>query len=230
VAEEVVGSYLERYADREPVGLELFWEMEKKVIADAIMDYLDYEMDGIPAMRPTHFERWFGSEPAVSIRTGAGPVSFHGRIDRIDMGDGDRFRVIDYKTGSLGKYKDQELGRGSHLQLPVYLLAASHLLGVPIENGVACYRYVGTKKEKRETIFSGGRWEESKADFTRTVEIIVRGIEQGHFWAVPDSLCTYCDVKSLCPSIAKRVFEAKAEADERCRDYIRMRSDEGVAG
>jgi RecB family exonuclease len=228
-AGDAAGGFLERYEDREPVGLEVFWEIEKRNMTEAVLDYLAYEMDEPSDLVPSHFELWFGSEPAVSIRTGVGPVSFHGRIDRIDAGDGEGFRVIDYKTGSLKKFKDQGLAKGTHLQLPVYLLAAAHFLGRPVEKGIACYRYVGTKRGKREARFSGEQWDESKAEFERIIETVVNGIERGHFWAVPGSLCDYCDVKGVCPTIAKRVFESKAEADQRCHDYLRMRSyGEGV--
>ena len=227
-AEDATNDSLERYAAREPVGLELFWEIEKRNIAESILDYLAYEMGEPSNLVPRHFELWFGREPAVSIQTGVGPVSFHGRIDRIDAGDGKGFRVIDYKTGSLKKFKDQDLAKGTHLQLPVYLLAAAYLLGRPVEEGIACYHYVGTRRGKREARFSGERWNESEAGFKRIVETAVSGIEHGHFWAVPGSACDYCDAKRACPTGAKRVYESKIEADERCRDYLRLRSDEEV--
>lgn len=228
-AEEEVNTALERCAERESVGLELFWEIDKRDITAAILDYIAYEMDEPSGLVPSDFELWFGGESAVSISTGAGPVSFHGRIDRIDASDRGCFRVIDYKTGSIKKYRDQDLADGRHLQLPVYLLAAANILGQPVEEGVACYRYVGSKSGKREARFSGERWSESEAEFVGIIETVVRGIEQGHFWAVPDSLCDYCDVKSLCPAIAKRVFESKSRADERCRGYLAMSSGgEGI--
>jgi ATP-dependent helicase/nuclease subunit B len=226
-ASDVIREFLERYAEREPVGLDMFWDMEKRNITAAVLDYLAFEMDEASGLVPNRFEFWFGRESSVSIRTANGGVSFHGRIDRLDAGPEKGFRVIDYKTGSLDRFKNQDLANGTHLQLPVYMLAAAQLLDRPIEEGIACYRYVGSGKGKREAVFSGALWKESEAEFERIVETVVRGIERGLFWPVPGPSCEYCGVKRACPTGTKRALEAKLGADERCVDYLRMGSGGG---
>ena len=224
-ADEVAGRMLEEFPKTEPVGLPVFWEMEKRVVAESIRFFLEEERLEPGDYVPAHFERSFGrgrDRAAVGHDRGDRVVYFRGRIDRIDVAPDGRFRVVDYKTGRLAG-RDQDLGGGTALQLPVYLLAASQLLGAPVDAGEALYRRVGAGG-KRSVRFAGDRWRESGDEFARVVETTTRGIEEGLFFApAGDDTCRYCDFKIACTAGSARLFERKAPHDDRARAYLEMR-------
>jgi RecB family exonuclease len=224
-ADEVAGRMLEEFPETEPVGLPVFWEMEKRVVAESIRFFLEEERLDPGDYVPVHFERSFGrgrDRASVGHDRGDRIVCFRGRIDRIDVAPDGRFRVVDYKTGRLAG-RDQDLGGGTALQLPVYLLAASRLLGAPVEAGEALYRRVGAGG-RRAVRFAGDRWSESGEEFARVVETTTRGIEEGLFFApAGDETCRYCDFKIACTAGSARLFERKAPHDDRARAYLEMR-------
>lgn len=76
---------------------------------------------------PTYFEVRFGDGArTVSVATDAGEVFLTGKIDRVDR-FGDKFTVMDYKTGKTAGIADvRNLYYGKHIQLYVY--------PVPFEN------------------------------------------------------------------------------------------------
>jgi RecB family exonuclease len=229
IADRVAETMLAEFPRTEPVGLPVFWEMEKRIVIESIRFFLEEERLDPDDFMPVHFERPFGrggDRAAVAHDRGDRLVHFHGRIDRIDVAPDGRFRVIDYKTGRLGG-RDQDLGGGTALQLPVYLLAASRLLDRPVEAGEALYRRVGAGG-KRSVRFSGNRWNESGETFARIIETTTRGIEEGLFFApAGDETCRYCDFKIACTAGAARLFERKARHDPRALAYLEMR---GAAG
>jgi hypothetical protein len=120
--------------------------------------------------------------------------------------------------------KDQDLGGGSYLQLPVYLLAASDLLGVPIEKGKAMLRRVGTGDSRKKAVFSGEDWKRDGREFADVLGVIVNGITSGYFFvSPPGTRCDYCGVKQACPTGRGFLFVVKAAGDDRALDYLGMK-------
>ncbi len=225
IAGEAAEAYLSAYGEREPIGTETFWRIERRFVMSAIERHIENETDEPSDFVPTFFERAFGyGDIDVSIETGSGAVSFHGRIDRMDVGPVAGFRVIDYKTGKLSG-KDQDLAGGTKLQLPVYLLAASALLDRPVSDGEALYLRVGPGEGRRVTRFSGAGWEETEGEFGSIVGTIVGCIERGFFPAVPGGGCGYCGVRGACLTDARGGFDRKAPGDDRCLEFLEMRGD-----
>lgn len=224
-AEEIAERLLEEFPLEEPVGIPLFWEMEKEIVRRSVRSFLDEERLQESDFVPAHFERAFGrgdEREAVGHDRGDRLVYFRGRIDRIDEAPDGRFRVIDYKTGRL-LGRDQDLAGGTALQLPIYLLAAARLLDRPVESGEAFYLRVGAGG-KRSIRFAGDRWEEIGDAFSRAVETATRGIEEGIFFApATDDACRRCGFKIACVAGAGRLFERKARSDPRARAYLYMR-------
>ena len=67
--------------------------------------------------------------PAVEVEFDGGKFSLVGKIDRVDV-RGDRFIVIDYKSGAgASKYNEKELYIGHKMQLLVYIKAVQDLYG-----------------------------------------------------------------------------------------------------
>jgi hypothetical protein len=172
------------------------------------------------------FEAWFGGrtpDEAVTFDAGGRKLSFHGKIDRVDITPDGGYMVIDYKTGRIAA-KDQDLGGGSYLQLPVYLLAASRLLGVPVENGKSMLRRVGTGDSRKKAVYSGADWKTGRVEFARVLDVIVTGITSGYFFVSPSATgCDYCGVRQACPTGREFLFAVKAAGDDRAREYLEMR-------
>ncbi len=230
-ASRFIRKFLDEYASCVPVGVPAFWEIDRKAITRAVMGLLSSEAGGEEGLVPAFYEEPFGrafEASPVSFDTGSTNISFHGRIDRIDRGDGGRFRVIDYKTGKLDG-RDDDMAGGTALQLPVYILAASAILGLPLEKGTALYRKVSIAGGKARVSFDGAKWGELGGKFAGILDVIVGGIGGGLFFMYPDPpRCDYCDVRGACPSSKRLLFERKALRDPRAAEYLAMR--EGVEG
>lgn len=226
-AAEIIDACLSDYPLHEPVGIESFWNIEKSRIALAVKGYLESEMASTDDFVPSRFEQAFGSgygETPVHMDCGSRKVGFHGRIDRVDLADG-KYRVIDYKTGQL-RGKDNDMGGGVYLQLPVYLLAASHILGMPVARGRAEYRRVASAAAVTSVVFDGERWDETGKQFSKILEKIVDSMEKGMFFPYPDGRgCSYCDLRSACPS-SRRLFMEIKSGDGRYASYLEMRRGE----
>ncbi|MCM1360219.1 MAG: PD-(D/E)XK nuclease family protein, partial [Corallococcus sp.] len=68
-------------------------------------------------------------EKPVEVEFDGGKFLLVGKIDRVDV-RGDRFIVIDYKSGAnAAKYTEKDLYVGHKLQLPVYVKAITDLFG-----------------------------------------------------------------------------------------------------
>lgn len=232
VARAEIAALLARFPGREPVGLPVFWEMEKRKIEEHIMRFLGEEMDGDDGFCPRHFERTFGggkNDGRIALIIGGREIAFHGRIDRIDTGGEDGFRVIDYKTGRL-EGADDDIAGGLFLQLPIYLLAASRLLERPVASGVSIYRRIGPPGGKCVVSYGGSAWLAQAGEIENVLDMITGGIAGGLFFAVPSrDGCKRCSVRTACPSGSERIFESKRD-DERCGRFLAIRGfEEGEA-
>jgi DNA helicase-2/ATP-dependent DNA helicase PcrA len=78
----------------------------------------------------------------VPFETVIAGVLIRGRIDAVYK-DGDRYEVVDWKTGS------KKLGKSAAIQLAVYRLAWATLAGVDVEEVSAAFHYVPTSVTDR---------------------------------------------------------------------------------
>ena len=69
-------------------------------------------------------------------------VLIRGRIDAVYK-DGDRYEVVDWKTGS------KKLGKSAAIQLAVYRLAWATLQEIPVDNVSAAFVYIPTSVTDR---------------------------------------------------------------------------------
>ena len=110
------------------------WEIERGRLVRTIHQYVQqrkaYERDGEFPSTPYEFELKFGerdaAHPILELGHGSRTIRLRGRIDRIDLvqtAAGSRFRVIDYKSGSVPSSTDVKYGE--MLQLPLYAMAVA---------------------------------------------------------------------------------------------------------
>ena len=182
-------------------------------------------------LRPAYLEWAFGPEGgnplAVSIGSGP-PVSFRGRVDRVDAARADgmeRFRVIDYKSGNK-KVDFDALFEGLAFQLPAYLAAfrggepgrvpvdaAYFYLGVPQFSAVCAAMVPKPEKlaQKESRFFKLRRLELGPEDLPLAVAHAEKRMRAacgnlfgGTFDVRPlrtgssKSPCTWCDYRGIC--------------------------------
>ncbi len=210
-------------------GRPLLWDVAKSAMRDDLSLFLkkDSEMRAEMATQPIAVEWRFGfgetsHYPPVILDIGEGQqISFRGVIDRVDAdASGSKLFIVDYKTGSSYPYrdmKDDPLGAGTHLQLPVYALAVRSRFGQECEIQAA-YWFVSARGgfETRGMIFS----EPLESGFRDMVRLIVSGIKGGLFPANPGTggedynNCAYCDYRRICPADVDIAWERKSQNPE----------------
>lgn len=217
-------------------GQPVLWKAAKEEIRQDLETFLerDAHWRAERGVRPYRLEFPFGFEgpPTTLQLPDGGQVSFRGVIDRVDLDpEGLRAVVIDYKTGSTYAYrgmKEDPLGSGTHLQLPIYALAVRDALRNTLRPDVsveAQYWFVSTKgRFQRETINLG----EVEASFRAAVQTIVRGIRGGVFPADPgpttqfgSANCSSCDFDRLCPVDRQKLW-ARKRSSPRADAYINL--------
>ena len=212
-------------------GKELLWQAVKAEITDDMLGFLEADNRWRQSLnsRPVWAERSFGSfdpkgSASVELSLPDGEtLKFRGRIDRIDEVEGQKLAiVIDYKSGSSSSYddmKDDPLGAGTHLQLPVYALAARQL-SAEADDVLAAYWFVTNRGNfRREEVFLSA----IEDRFIEVIETIASNITKGVFPANPGASsgrdggprnCSYCDFDRVCPSNRRLLWERKSPSPE----------------
>jgi ATP-dependent helicase/nuclease subunit B len=218
----------ERFADYEArglVGRPLFWARDRARILLRLERFLreDSHRRAVTRARPLAAELDFGlpgSElGAVEVPISAGrSLSFRGAADRVDRADDGTLRVVDYKTGRPDDYRalspDNPDDRGTHLQLPVYGLAARAAFDAPEAPVVAEYWFVTDRDELTPVGYAVT--DDVLERVGDTLGVIVDGIHAGVFPARPTATssdpfvrCRYCDPDGLGVTDARRAWERK---------------------
>ncbi len=157
---------------------------------------------GLEASRPVDvMERWleYRLDGDFSLGAPAGrSVALRGVADRVDLLEGNRLRVIDYKSGYAPQPKRA-------LQVPVYALCAQERLaeqrGGTWQVDEAAYVAFSGKRSLVPIVKAGKDDQDSiLADARGRLLDIVGGIERGEFPPRPYELriCSYCAYPSVC--------------------------------
>lgn len=227
IAEKV----LRGFRSDNPFGLPLLWEVDESRLVDDLHESVAQDLSELGGFVPWRLELRFG----YGRGTAGGPggrvelpieegrvILLGGKIDRVDLDEGRReARVIDYKTGKGTGFKENKLGGGTTLQLPLYILGAQQLLGDEMKVVDAQYYLVSGGNKGGRIHFSAHALNERMADLLSAVGTIVRGIESGVFFAYPGDPCRFCDYLSACGP-GRDVFERKS-SDPRAQDFLRMK-------
>ena len=156
---------------------------------------------GLEASRPSEVrERWleYRLDGKFSLGAEGVEVSLRGVADRIDLLDGNRLRVIDYKSGTVPAPRRA-------LQAAVYALCAQERLqardNADWNVDEAAYISLGGKRPLVPVVASGAGDAAATLGAARDrLFTLVAGIEQGTFPPRPHELrlCTYCVYPSVC--------------------------------
>ena len=140
--------------------------------------------------------------------------------------------ITDYKSGRSTAYrdmKDDPLGGGRHLQLPVYALAVREALGSHRKID-SQYWFVSTAGRFERKVVSLPDVEDQ---LNKVTSLIVSGIKGGIFPAIPGSPdqsggprnCRYCDFDKICPSNRDVLWERK-QGDPLLKAYMGLSPDQ----
>ncbi len=213
-------------------GYPVLWEVEKKEILEELTNFLEEELKETGFI-PAYFEVRYGmksldpleseisTEDPIPIELEGMLLYLKGKIDRIDLSkDKKKARVIDYKTGKV-RAKENDLGGGKNLQLPLYLYVAGRLLH-PLHQRieVESAEYYFMKSQKRVP-FKGSELIAKRAELHHILKTISEGIEEGLFISVPGDHCRICNFEIVCGTSRKTLFERKSK-DLRLKRFLEM--------
>jgi RecB family exonuclease len=213
---------------RGDTGYELTWRYDREELREDLRLWLENERNdaAFSGMSERAFETRFGrryddspeselsrDDPIEIIADGV-ELRVSGRIDRLEWNEETRrFRVIDYKTGALYGNDAGRLRGGQALQLPLYLLAAEELIGMPAASGSAEYHYATRRGGFSRVPFSGEDLAARREDFEKVLGGMVTGTRTGLFPMTPDQrVCDRCDFDEVCP--AGRFAQMRRKGDD----------------
>ena len=169
--------------------------------------------------RPYRLELAFGEEgaehPVLEIGQGERTIRLRGRIDRIDLAEtpeGSRFRVIDYKSGTVPSSTDVK--QGEMLQLPLYAMAVERLLFQDGATGLFDLGYWSLRKDGFKAI-SFASWDHDQEALVAHVLALVDELRRGVFvvQSRTPNCESFCDYRSVCRIAQVRRAEKQPRAE-----------------
>jgi superfamily I DNA/RNA helicase/CRISPR/Cas system-associated exonuclease Cas4 (RecB family) len=239
VLRSMAGRGFDRFEKLGLTGYPMMWEIAQREIIARLEELFAEELQQAEYF-PAYFEVRHGmkskdaleseisGDRPVPVTFGKTEISLRGKIDRIDLTqDCKRARVVDYKTGrAASKYKDNSLGEGNALQLPLYLYAAQAMLKhihKDVRIDYAEYYHIAVGGRKRHVVFDYDELEAQKDALTFIIETIANGIAGGLFFAYPqDDVCRYCDFDLICGNTKEQMFQRKS-GDKRIAAFLKMK-------
>jgi RecB family exonuclease len=186
LAEEVCDDVVDRWRKTEALGHPAIFAIKERELRDQVAAILVAEAKESPSpgCQPALFERPFGP-------LAVGGVWLAGKIDRIDMGDGQAV-VLDYKAGRKQAYQPQTKESAlcdSAWQLPLYALAARVELKVPsVEARFYSLREAEVSSAVREP-----------ADLEERLSALHAAMRAGEFPLRPrEDACEKCNMEHAC--------------------------------
>jgi ATP-dependent helicase/nuclease subunit B len=216
-------------------GKALFWATERSRILRDLERYVARDLANLATERlvPIAVELEFGREGApFVIKAADRDLRFSGYIDRVDRAPDGRLVVVDYKSGKSDSFKGiatDALGKGRHLQLPIYAKAAQQAFGSA--TGVtppvrAEYRFLQATAGYQ--VVPVELTCELDNELSEVLGTLVSTIDAGCFPPRPGRMdygqheyCRYCDFDALCTTDRAELWE-RAGADPRMKAYVRL--------
>ncbi|KRE50668.1 PD-(D/E)XK nuclease family protein [Paenibacillus sp. Soil724D2] len=172
--------------------------------------------------RPLYFEQelTIDGEPMQLKLTDGTFLTIKGFIDRIDQIGPHTYRIIDYKTGSPAKYRENAyFAGGTQLQHALYALAAEQWLkdtGRDRDAQVteSAYFFPTARGVGREVV----RLQDKYEVLTVLVRSLLTSLEQGVYIPTEDAKrCRYCDYATVCVNHAAFMADKKNHPDNAVR-------------
>jgi len=215
--EQTAETYFAALEKHGRVGSPALWKIQKRHILRDVRAFLEWHAARLAEWRAAYTEVPFGALPGTSVRPPGrrepialdsphGPIRLRGRIDRVDLAaDGPGWQVVDYKSGSTPGPKDMK--NGTSLQLPIYLWAASELLGPEAARGTARAMFLPVRRPREacllaSTSAAGKPSEAFRLALARAADYVRRYVDamrRGLYLVYPREGCSgRCDFKDIC--------------------------------
>jgi len=200
--EEETQKAFRRFEKEGVSGAPALWAWEKGQMLDDMKRVLG-EVFQEAQWTPFGFEIGFGSgrkdettEVEFTLADGAA-LRLQGRMDRVDISkDGQKLRVVDYKSGSSSGVSKNSVKAGTKLQLPFYLWALAKLYPEK-EAGQALYDYITRKGGYKQVPFTPESPDQIQNILSQVLSTVSEGAQKGLFPAVGRE-CEHCDYRRLC--------------------------------
>jgi len=189
-----------RFEASRSIRYPVLWDVEKDRIGKVLRAFA--AADDVSFYKPRDFEVELRGEIPLEVG-GRRTVAFRGFADRLDVGPGGAFRVVDYKR-SRSRYRwKMETGvfeKGKYLQPPLYFLLAERLLGkADLPRSKFVYYFVEEALEGGDVAMEldGAAWAR-RSDFEARLKALLERIPRGEFPIRPDDHCRYCEFHTMC--------------------------------
>ena len=197
MALEVLAEEAEAMRLDAPPPSRVVYEYEMEELADEVRSFVAMVRDDLPSWEATELRFGFddAEHPPVELPLpSGGAIRVRGAIDRVDLLPSGGLRVVDYKTGSPGRYSTTTVwDRGRRLQHLLYTEVAERLLGRPVERME--YHFPTRKGENRRSPFTRAELRDGLALLDRLLDVVAAG----HFVPTQHSAdCRWCDFREIC--------------------------------
>lgn len=215
--EAIIDTEFDEFEAKFPPFNRTIRDIERRATKRILRDFVAFDIHDLAekGIWPKHFEYRFGPKYLSRGQDVSHPESFtidaegvtiriDGSIDRIDS-DGERFRIVDYKSGKALRHKDlgKKIDRGVRLQLALYAMAVARFFEVDASKVDGAIKPLVVGGDTRPQTFAFALAEKETA-LVETLEIFVRAILGGVFPAFPNerdedfNSCKYCPVNHSC--------------------------------
>ncbi len=214
--DEVARKAFSDYATENPVGYPVAWEVLGEELSHILHQVVERDLEelAVSGFRPMTLEPEWRGRLEETWPEPLGHLPIVGSPDRIDYEpEQSHYRVIDYKL-RMGKNESaedhnllQSALRGKRLQLPLYVLLAQQHAPVQEKEAMsprihgAFYliapRWVNGPLAIEK--FPEEGWEGPyKERLQATLRFLLKGIQGGRFFILPDDHCKNCEVRAAC--------------------------------
>ncbi len=225
ILEKVAAPVFEEFANANPVGYPLIWELQQERLLSVLGEMLAQDLlEMAEGWEPILFEELLKGSLTVPMANTSEVFPISGRVDRVDWSASKQaYRVVDYKftegTGPRPSDKNlvREAVRGTRLQPPFYLALANGTVPGMIDDikaptrsptGLRCegvWFYVVALNRSAvdgpltRVRFPGDAWDSPlKSPMERAIRYILEGIQGGQFFIFPGDYCGWCHFEQIC--------------------------------
>jgi ATP-dependent exoDNAse (exonuclease V) beta subunit len=184
-------------------ALEGLRRLGEGVAAESDLDLVAGDVERAAELAAAFWDSPLAEDPEVASALREAPFSFvkggvsvQGVMDLLLQG-GERWRIVDYKSNSLGSRSPAEVAKSYGLQAAVYSLAA-------LRAGAAAVRmeFLFLERPDLPVIFDYGQ--DDLDGLESVLAGALAGIEQASFPARVDKTCGDCSVEDLCRAMRRR--------------------------
>jgi len=158
------------------------------------------------------FQGGFGLDAASHKEDAVLPdgTRLHGVVDLLERGEGDEWRITDYKTGKYRLAGNVVVNGGRTLQPTLYAMAVEAVFAGRVTASRLSYCTDDGGYEDHRWPIDGSAGAESRQAGLEVLAIIDHAVEEGRLLAAPaDQACTWCDFTPVCGPSAQSLPRRK---------------------